>query len=313
LIFFKHNKSDLDEIHHLHSNSHSSTSENEKNLFRIKTILPFSQDLFHLNTSQCHPIRRGDFYKQVDLSSKTLLELGPFADPAFTGRNVKYFDVLDREGLLEKARKFKLWNGGAGIPSKIDYVSKDGDLTTIKEEKFDYIFSSHVIEHQLDLVKHYNQVYDLLKENGKYLVAIPDKRYCFDHFIGETRMSDVLDAHYLNLKRHPLATLLSRCEATHNDAPRHWAGDNGVGLYDEKDRVFIDLGTQYKDLECYQTKLNEYIDVGGYIDYHKWRFHPKNFAHISNGLYRMGLTKLKLEKVWCTWSGSLEFMAVFRK
>ena len=108
---------------------------------------------------------------------------------------------------------------------------------------------------------HFNQVYDLLRENGKYLLIIPDKRYCFDHFIGETRMSDVLDAHYLNLKRHPMATLLSRCEATHNDDKRHWAGDNGVGLFDETDRVFIDLGKQYRDLECYQTKLNEYLDL----------------------------------------------------
>ena len=74
-------------------------------------------------------------------------------------------------------------------------------------------------------------------------------------------MSDVLDAHYLNLKRHPMATLLSRCEATHNDAKRHWAGDNGVGLFDEKDRVLIDLSKQYRDLECYQTKLNEYLDL----------------------------------------------------
>jgi predicted SAM-dependent methyltransferase len=304
LIFFKNDTIIFETI------SAPTYNDNKRNLFRIKSIRPFSQDLFQMNTSQCPSISRSDFFEQVvDLTTKTLLELGPFNNPAFTGRNVKYFDVLDRKGLIEKAKKFRI--SSAGIPSKIDYVSNDADLTTIRIEEFDYVFSSHVIEHQLDLITHFNHVYDLLKENGKYLLIIPDKRYCFDHFIGETRMSDVLNAHYLNLKRHPMATSLSKCEATHNDAPRHWAGDNGVGLFDENDRVVIDLGTQYRDLECYQVKLNEYIDDGGFVDYHRWRFMPNNFAHIFNGLYRMGLIKLKLEKVWCTQPGTFEFMAIF--
>jgi hypothetical protein len=195
LIFFNNETTPFETI--------SPSSGNKRNLFRIKTILPFSQDLFQMNTSQCSSTNRAEFIGQFDLTSKTLLELGPFTNPEFRGKNVKYFDELDREGLIWKAKKFGI--GSDGIPSKIDYVSNDADLTTIKEEKFDYIFSSHVIEHQLDLVTHFNQVYDLLKENGRYLLIIPDKRYCFDHFIGETRMSDVLDAHYLNQKRHPIS------------------------------------------------------------------------------------------------------------
>jgi hypothetical protein len=44
------------------------------------------------------------------------------------------------------------------------------------KEKFSLIFSSHNIEHQVDLVKNLNQVANLLEEGGKFFIIIPDKR-----------------------------------------------------------------------------------------------------------------------------------------
>ncbi|UXN58750.1 hypothetical protein [Phyllobacterium zundukense] len=35
----------------------------------------------------------------------TVLEIGPFTNPVYRGKNVKYFDVLDKHGLLDRAAR----------------------------------------------------------------------------------------------------------------------------------------------------------------------------------------------------------------
>ena len=230
-----------------------------------------------------------------------LLEIGPFTNPDFKDENVKYFEVSSRSALIERAKHFSL--PIKSIPKKLDYVDKHGDLSIINDE-FDYVYSAHNIEHQIDLIKHLNQVYDILKENGKFLLVIPDKRCCFDPFVSETVMSDVLEAHYLKLKRHTLKTQLTSCESTHNDPSRHWIGDHGKDLVKR---------TDYNELECYKNTLNKFLNTNEYLDSHKWRFRPENFVFICNSLYRMGLVKLKLEKVYCTQKDSFQFMAILKK
>ena len=251
---------------------------------------------FELPLNNCEIISRKDFTNLVnqELSS---LEIGPFNSPSLTGKNVKYFDVLDKQGLIERAKGYNL--DISRIPD-IDFVSPIGDLKIIKT-KFDAVFTAHNIEHQLDLVEHMNDVYNLLNDNGLYYMVVPDRRYCFDHFLPPSLMSDVLNAHHLSMNRHSLRTVLTACETTHNNPNLHWKGDSGVGLYSNH------------RLECYKTTLNNYFETEKYIDFHQWRFQPENFVFIFNSLYRMGLIKLKLEKVYCTPLNSFEFEAVFRK
>ncbi len=117
-------------------------------------------------------------------------------------------------------------------------------------------------------------------------------------------MSNVLEAQYLKLNRHSLKTQLKMCEITHNDPLRHWIGDHGIDLVKRND---------YNELECYKITLNKFLNTNEYLDSHKWRFHPENFVFICNSLYRMGLIKLKLEKVYCTEKDSFQFMAILKK
>jgi len=118
------------------------------------------------------------------------LEIGPFNNPLATGNNVRYFDVLDRDGLIERAKRFGF--GHETVP-QIDYVHPIGDLSIISE-KFDVVISSHLVEHQPDLVRHLAQIGSLLTDEGLYFCFIPDKRYCFDHFIAESSIADVCEA-----------------------------------------------------------------------------------------------------------------------
>ena len=277
------------------------SSKENANLKTEQTIFyesfKFSANLFKLNGNSCSLIQRDKFINLLNTDLPTL-EIGPFTNP-ITGKNVKYFDVLDSIGLQNKAVLLSI--NGSRIPKEIHYISEFGDLTIIKD-KFDNVYSSHNIEHQIDLVEYFNQIYDLLNENGKYFVNIPDKRYCFDHFVSETALSDVLSSHFVKTKRHTLKTQLTMCETTHNEAVMHWADNHGYPL-----------DADSRSLDCYIKTVKEFFTTTSYIDSHQWRFQPRNFLHICNSLYKMGLTKLKIEKLYCTQKNSNEFMAILTK
>ena len=83
---------------------------------------------------------------------------------------------MDIKELKLRAKRHKHHIGDI---TKIDYVSSDGNLNIIKD-KFDYVLSSHCVEHQPDLILHFKNVEKLLKKQGYYFLIIPDKRYCFD-------------------------------------------------------------------------------------------------------------------------------------
>ena len=272
------------------------------NLNPVDELVPQSA-WYYLDENECEIIGRGDFCKLTN-STMSILEIGPFNNPSFTGENVKYFDVNDRESLIKRAQKLSFPTNN--IPLKIDFVSENGDITIIKDIKFDVIYSSHNIEHLLDVVEHLNQVYELLNSGGFYMLVIPDKRYCFDHFKAETSIPDVLFANYMKIKRHSLKTHLHHCEGSmnvHNNPANHWANNHGQDIFKD-DRL----------VECYRQQLNEYLENDNLDPYqHKWQFTPTNFVYIINTLARLGLIKFKIEKIYCTALNTLEFYVVLKK
>jgi SAM-dependent methyltransferase len=245
-------------------------------------------------------ISRADFVNLLDVN-KSILEIGPYFNPTFTkksARKIKYSDVLDKNNLILKAKKENL--DISRIP-EIDYVNPTGDLSIVKE-KFDIVFSSHNIEHQVDLIRHLQQVSNLLKQGGKFYLFIPDKRFCFDHFIAESTLVDVLEVYKNKSKTHSLGTIMTMsCLTTHNDPTRHWKGDHGQPI--EQDNI-----------NCYKEAFSEYDNANGsYIDSHKWRFTPENFTHIIENLNKINLIDLKIEKIYSTMTNSHEFSVILQK
>jgi hypothetical protein len=245
----------------------------------------------------CETTNRENFLSKIS-PGKSVLEIGPFWNPSTFGDKVKYFDIYNKNVLIEKAKSM-------GIdPSKtphIDFIEPTGDLSVVKE-KFDIIFSSHNIEHQVDLIRHLNQVANLMKDGSKFFIAIPDKRYSFDHFIPESPTSEVIASHELGMKTHSLQTILQdRCERGHNDNLRHWKGDHSKMNYENNP-------------SCYRDALMEFKQSNGsYIDSHKWRFTPSSFTEIIRRLNELEMISLKIDKVWCTEEGSNEFYAILSK
>lgn len=238
---------------------------------------------------------REKFLERISVSD-SVLEIGPFCNPCAMGSNVSYFDVLNAAALLERAKC-------VGYPVRgnphIDFVSPTGDLGII-DQQFDAVVSSHCIEHQPDLISHLQQVERILRSDGRYYLIIPDKRYCFDHYIAESNLAQILSSYLQKRRLHTEASVIEhRSLITHNDAGRHWAGDHF-------DPGWVD-GVAFRAINA----LAELEASGlGYIDVHAWQFTPMSFASTINNLNKMNLINFKLETLSSTVCGRNEFTAV---
>lgn len=245
----------------------------------------------------CSEIYNRGCLKKILNGNFKKLEIGPFDCPVLSGKNVKYFDVLDKKGLQTRAKACQRPYPIENIPL-IDYVNNNGDINIIKD-KFNLVLSCHSIEHQTDLIQHLKDVNNLLEDGGYYVIICPDKNYCFDHFIKETTIADVIDMHERKNHRHSIASVIEhRALTCHNDTIRHWRGDHG-----EHNISSVTL----------QNAINEYNNTPGYIDVHSMQFTPYSFENIINLLYSLKYINIKVEKVYNTIKNSHEFYAILKK
>jgi len=232
----------------------------------------------------------------------SILEIGPFTRPLVKGKNVRYADTYDTNTLRQRAQNFGM---NPDEVCEVDYVIPEMSLTAIRD-KFDIVVTSHNIEHQPNLVRHLNEVYDLLKPDGKFCLVVPDHRYCFDANMPPTNIGDVLDAFYSNRKFHTLKNLIQHyCLAVHNDAKEHWQYYNSHvrSLYTPTDVIKV-MNTLIK----YANADKEF-----FLDAHAWYFTPWNFSDIMNCLIKLDLIKFK--RVICngTVENNQEFTAILEK
>jgi SAM-dependent methyltransferase len=244
-------------------------------------------------------LSRGDLLAGPHASS-SVLEIGPFDQPIIRGINVKYFDVKDQQALIARARE--CGRKPEGCPF-IDYVSDRGELTVIIDEKFESIVSSHCIEHQPDLIRHLNQVFDVLMPGGRYYLIVPDKRFVFDHYMPLTRVSEVLAAHAEAREVHTATSIIAHyAETTHNSPLRHWIGFHrplrGTLPYVQRLRAALELVS---------------IESADYIDVHSWCFTPTSFLTILETLSQMNMIGFNIERVYGTPFGSNEFFAILQR
>lgn len=230
------------------------------------------------------------------------LEIGPYFHPVVKGLNARYFDVFDTAELKRRADEDPNPIVTSDTVPDMHYSDPNGDIAIIPET-FAEVFSSHCMEHQPDLISHFEKVYDLLEPGGRYIAFVPDKRFCFDHFNPYSSVGDVLQAFAEKRTRHTLASVVNLIAGrTHNCPGRHWSGDHADPDYltDYPDRVSAAL---------------EIFDAakGGYIDCHAWRFKPDSLAEICDVLFRLGQMRLRVVEIGDTRENTQEFTVVFAR
>jgi predicted SAM-dependent methyltransferase len=210
-------------------------------------------------------------------------------------------EIIDHLPADKLRKKYSTLGDAVANIEEVDYVwSGENYRDLVGHEKFyKWIIASHVIEHTPDLISFLNGCSQLLENTGLLVLAIPDKRFCFDRLRQPTSLAQVVDAHLEGRTRHSLGTIYEYYS--------HVASCNGKLAWSHQ--ANSDL-TQIHSDEHLSEALKKY-DEGEYIDVHSWCFFPSHFTQLLHRLNQLGFTDLKIST--CTKTFGHEFFVVLKK
>lgn len=184
----------------------------------------------------------------IDLDREVGLEIGPLAYPLVRkaeGRSIFYADYASQEALRAASRHQE------------------------PDRKFDYIVASHVIEHVPDILRFLTTVLGWLSEPfGRLVLAIPDKRHCFDYLRPSSTAGQVLEAYYEHRTRPFFASIYDGFRlAIDFDLDRSWREDPYRGSLDPSfnKAMGLDLARQafengtYRDCHCWVFTYTSFL------------------------------------------------------
>ncbi|MDE7312837.1 MAG: class I SAM-dependent methyltransferase [Eubacterium sp.] len=230
--------------------------------------------------------------EECNLSGKGL-EIGPSINPICPkkyGYDIEILDHTDQEGLRQKYKEHSNVASLIERIEEVDYVWKGEDYRELigKENYYDYIIASHVIEHTTDLIGFLEQCSALLKEGGVLSLVVPDKRYDFDFFRENSNLAHVIGQHMLMNGHHSrggVAEYFLRVVQLNQKIA--W---NQKILESNQDFRFVHS----------KEDLQKVLNAEGYVDIHEWVFTPGSFRLLMNDLHELGFLKYLYEASFCS-------------
>lgn len=210
------------------------------------------------------------------------LEIGPSHSPVApksAGYCVEIVDHLDQEALKLKYAA----TGNAEAIEVVDWVWRGGSYSQLigKRLHYDYIIASHVIEHTTDFIGFLKDCSQLLKPEGRIVLAVPDKRYCMDVFRPETGIGKIIDAHIRQSERPTAGSAVEYIlsYATIGDSICWSKETPGIP---KKRFGYSEAREIYQSI----TETEVYHDV------HSWCFTADSFRVLIRDLYGLGFINL---------------------
>lgn len=195
--------------------------------------------------------------------------------PKAQGYRVLVVDHADQETLRTKYRPH-----GVDVDriEPVDAIDDGGEFTDLLDdgERFDYIVASHVFEHLPDPIHFLQRCERALKDTGRLILLIPDRRFCFDYLRPVSTAGQMLRAFLAGQRRHDPGALYDHygMNAT-RDGVQVWAGPDGGS--------FAFAGTPAAG---YAFAVQNAAD---YVDCHAWVFTPSSCRLIFSDLRALGL------------------------
>ena len=225
-----------------------------------------------------------------------IIELGPSFGPVAPKRdgwNAVSVDHATRDELVEKYRN------EPGVNTEniedVDVIWREGplDLAFPSDQlgTFDACIASHVIEHIPDPIGLCKSLERLLKPNGIFSLAVPDKRFCFDFFKQVSSVGELLEAHERKAVRHSRKTRFDFEAYSVRSAGEHAWGQRPVTDV----RLFLTLEEAKRGLESHQVEPSS-----PYVDFHAWHFTPSSFALVVLELAEMGELNFGIDRSFPT-------------
>lgn len=222
--------------------------------------------------------------------ANSLLEIGVFDNPTIDFLNdgkrvIHYADWLSKDDLVKRANDIPGRN--SSMVPEIRWILADGYKQI--RDRYDIIVSHHCVEHQPDLITHFHNVKSIASANGGYFFSLPDKRHCFDHYIPESTIVDLVEAYYMRREAPAFKSVLE-----HRCFTRHSYRD-GINPY---------LIHEPYATTAFERAYQEYLH-SDYVDVHCWQFTPFSFKTLYNQLVGLGL--LPTYRDLKVYSGGSEF------
>lgn len=212
------------------------------------------------------------------------LEIGASYCPVAPKKAGHRVEVLDHANAATLKEKYQGHNVDISNIEEVDYVWSGEPLheLTGKENYYDWIVASHVIEHTPDFVSFLQQCEIMLKPDGLLCLAVPDHRYCFDVFRPASTPGDVIQAYLEKRRRHSLGAIWDHFSmiTKKGDTVAWFKGHHGVYHF---------IHPNLSDARAMLVRAQESSE---YIDVHNWRFTPSSFKLIVNDIGALDYTTL---------------------
>jgi SAM-dependent methyltransferase len=134
------------------------------------------------------------------------------------------------EGQVQEGNNYNFFDSKNGR----QYICEASDLNRIPSEKYDFIISSHCLEHCANTLKTVNEWLRVVKKGGVILLVLPDKRYTFDRNRSLTKFSHLLEDYTNEVNENDL-THLSEILKSHD-----LSLDKAAGSMDQFEKRSLD-------------------------------------------------------------------------
>jgi SAM-dependent methyltransferase len=221
-----------------------------------------------------------------------ILEIGGGYNPRYLKSAHAHVYHLDHSSTEDLRAKYAAFPATAHLVDRIQQVDFVFDGSPIQNLvpaslRFDLIYGSHVLEHQVDLIGHLQSLEQLLKPAGRVVHVVPDLRTCFDALRFPSVTSDAIVAHL-------------------NPSPVH----QGKQVFDYLSREininhgFLMRDAHFEDAHFVRGLPESYAAMAaaktpgvGYADTHAWTFTPESFRLLMIELRLLGMTRLQADQV----------------
>jgi len=81
------------------------------------------------------------------------------------------------------------------------------NISLVENEHYDFLFSSHSLEHIANPLKAVHEWLRIIKKDGYIIIIVPEKSRCFDHKRNYSKFSTILSQYEKNVGEDDLSTL----------------------------------------------------------------------------------------------------------
>jgi hypothetical protein len=214
-------------------------------------------------------------------------------------------DVRNRDGLITQAVRIGVSPAHAETIAPVDFVGSASDLDVLVAERnllktFDYVVSSHNLEHIPDPLRFLQACQKVLRPGGMLSMVLPDSRAGGDYLRYPSTTGEVLQA-WWEKRTHPSAAQIFAHVSMNV---------TNIGLSDQARWRVADpvsgLTTNSSVHQAMQIASDHANDaLADYFDAHCWVFTPVSIRLLIEDLRALGLIDMSISKIVTT--GGFEF------